>query len=279
MDPRSTRPSALAPGAGSAPAEPRITPGVDLHVVEPETRAELLRGRRIDAAPSLPEHGDPHFRLDVAVGTHVAQGHVGSTDLLTRVADDGDFASDTSVRREGIDPATGHRYLEELAFEVVNTQRLSEVTAKAEELAARGVRRVFAVFVRRNVVSEWRDDHWAPIPDDGHIEDRCLAAPLPVAALLRASALGAATVRGLLARGEPELLRLLKESEQRGEQRGAQRGRLDGQRAALRAIVAARGLTLTDAQRDRINACDDLATLDAWVTRAVTSTDVDAVLA
>ncbi len=242
---------------------------VDDHVVEPETREELLRGRRLYAAPSHPEHGDPHFRLDVAIGTHVKPGHVGSTDLLTRTADDGDFASDTCIRREGIDPATGARYLEEVAFEVVNTQRLSDVTAKAEDLAARGVRRVFAVFVRRGVVSEWRGDQWEAIPDDGFIDDPSLAAPLPVAALLRASALGTAAVRGLIARAEPEMLRVIAESEQRGEQRG--------RRAALRALLLARGIAVDGRASARIDACDQVAALEAWIVRAATAATIEEV--
>ncbi|MFO0607406.1 MAG: hypothetical protein U0324_29850 [Polyangiales bacterium] len=247
-------------------------PPVDTHVVTPESREELLRGQRIYAAPSQPEHGDPHFRLDVALGTHTRPGYVGSTDLLTRVADDGDFATDTCVRREGIDPATGQRYLEELAFEVVNTQRLSEVTAKAEELTARGVRRIYAVFARKGTVAEWRDGAWETLADDAHIDDACLAAPLPVAALVRASALGASAVRGLLARGEPELQRLLSESEARGEARGESRGGVHARRASLRAVLDARGVALTAEDDARIAACEDGATLDGWLVRAATAT-------
>lgn len=261
MDPRSTRPASRAPRAA--------VPAVDDHVVTPETREELLRGRTLYAAPSLPEHGDPHFRLDVALGTHTRPGYVGSTDLLTRSADDGDFATDTCIRREGIDPATGQRYLEEIAFEVVNAQRLSEVTAKAEELSARGVRRIFAVFTRKNVVSEWCDGDWEPLGLDAHIDDACLAAPLPVEALLRASALGAAAVRGLLARGEPEMTRLLAEHEARGEAKGTAAARRD----TLRLILRARGVALGDADEARVASCDDAATLDAWLTRAATATD------
>ncbi len=265
MDPRSPRP------AMRDPREPaRATaPAVDDHIVTPETREEILRGKRLYAAPSLPEHGDPHFRLDVALGTHTRAGYVGSTDLLTRAADDGDFATDSCVRREGIDPATGRRYLEELAFEVVNTQRLSEVTGKAEELTARGVRRIFAIFTRKGVVSEWRDGDWDALGLDAHIDDACLATPLPVEALLRASALGAAAVRGLLARGEPELKRLLAEHEARGEARGEGHAR----REALRLILRARGVALTEADEARLAACDDAATLDGWMTRAATATD------
>lgn len=246
-------------------------PPIDTHVVTPETREELLRGRKLYAAPSMPEHGDPHFQLDVALGTHTRPGYVGSTDLLTRVADDGNFATDTCIRREGIDPATGQRYLEELAFEVVNTQRLSEVTAKAEDLVARGVRRVFAVCARKRTVAEWRDDAWDTLPDDGHIDDACLVAPLPVAALVRASALGAAAVRGLLARGEPELQRLLKEHEARGS--------LAAKRSTLRTVLDARGIARTTDDDARIDACDDNATLDRWITRAATATEREQVFA
>ena len=186
MDPRSTRPAMHAPGYGHAPAASPDRPRLDDRAVEPEGREELLRGRRMVVSPANPEHGDPHFRIDAVVSMQLARDRVGSTDMLSRVADDGDLATDTSVRRAGVNPETGERYLEEMVFEVVNTQRLSDVTAKAEELAGRGVRRIFAVFVRKGVVSEWRDDQWEPLRDD-EITDECLAAPIPVAALLRQS--------------------------------------------------------------------------------------------
>lgn len=253
-----------APGHGAQVPVEKSFPKLDDHVVEPEGREELLRGRKLYAAPAHPEHGDPHFRIDATVGPSLTRDRVGSTDMITRVADDGDLATDTSIRRRGIDPATGQRYLEEMVFEVVNTQRLSDVTAKAEELAARGVRRIFAVFVRKGVVSEWRDDQWEPLSEDDEIVDECLASPIPVKALLRDSEVGPATVRGLLARKEPALLQLLTEREEKGE--------LDGRRAALRTLLAARGLTLDEAQRARVEACDDVATLDAWITRAATAT-------
>ena len=289
MDPRRTHPTARDPGT---PERVRA-PSIDEHVVKPESREELLRGRKLYAAPALPEHGDPHFRLDVALGTHAKSGYVGSTDLLSRVADDGDFATDTCIRREGIDPATGHRYLEEMAFEVVNTQRLSDVTAKAEELSARGVRRIFAVFVRKRVVSEWRDGDWEPLPDDARIEDDCLAAPLPVEALLRSSALGAAAVRGLLARGEPELKRLLAEHEAEGRARGEAEGRARGEaegradgeargrarealsarRSSLRILLEARHIAINAADEARIDACGETATLDGWILRAANATE------
>lgn len=43
------------------------------------------------------------------------------------------------------------------------------------------------------------------------------------------------------------------------------RGRLDGLREALLRLVARAGITLTEADRARIQACNDAATLDRWV--------------
>jgi hypothetical protein len=242
-------------------------PPLDEHIADHAHREEIVRGRKLYAAPALPEHGDPHCRLDTIVTTHAATDRVASTDLITRVADDGDLATDTSIRRAGINPTTGERYLEEMVFEVVNTQRLSDVTAKAEELSTRGVRRVFAVFIRKGIVSEWRDDQWEALREDNEIVDECLAAPIPVVALLKASAVGAAAVRGLLARKEPELVAMLHEREAQGAR--------DGRRAALRAVLAARGVVLTEAQRAAVDACDDRAMLDAWITRSASASVAD----
>ena len=74
---------------------------------------------------------------------------MGSTDLLTRLSEGSHFATDTCVRRAGIDPRTGVRHLEELAFEVVHEQSTKDITERAEELSARGVRRVVAIFVKK----------------------------------------------------------------------------------------------------------------------------------
>jgi len=86
------------------------------------------------AMPSLPEHGDRHFRIDYVLGAHVKAEYVGSTDLITRFSSASDFATDTCIRRSGEDPKTGERYLEELAFEVVHTQPLKDIRARAEDL-------------------------------------------------------------------------------------------------------------------------------------------------
>src|SRR5690349_6389472 len=161
MDPKQNGEVLLAP---SAPGTPRRLPssdergplpGLDDRLVQPESREEMLRGRRIDTAPAHPPHADRQSALDYTIQAHAAEDYITSSDMLTRTGLDSDFATDTSVRCAGIDPTTGGRYLEELAFEVVNTQSLREMTERAEELTQRGVRRVLAIFVKKSEVAEW----------------------------------------------------------------------------------------------------------------------------
>ncbi len=132
--------------------------------MKPETREELIRGRRVVAMPAHPPHADRHFGLDYVLGAHVVPGYVGSTDLLTRSAVSSDFATDTCVRRRGEDPRTGTRYLEELAFEVVNEQSPRDIREKAQDLATRGVRQVFAVFVKTGKVCVWSKSRRRSLP-------------------------------------------------------------------------------------------------------------------
>ena len=131
-------------------------PRVDDHLVEPEvTRDEIVGGRKMEASPAKAPHAGQHGQLDLVVGSHIAPGYRLMVDLLTRHDVDSDFASDSAVVKEGIDPATGTRYLEEIAFEVVSEQNEQIVQAKTPGMIRRGVRRVFAIFVKRGAVEEW----------------------------------------------------------------------------------------------------------------------------
>ena len=142
-------------GGGDASAPAGARPALDEHLVEPETRREIIQGVPVQASPARAPHADRHFTLDYVLGAHLAPGYVGATDLLTRWSPDDDYATDTSVRRAGIDVTTGERRLEELAFEVAYQQRRRELEARARLLTERGVRRVFAVFVKEGTVEEW----------------------------------------------------------------------------------------------------------------------------
>src|SRR5262249_27361143 len=155
-------------------------PPIEARLVPPETREEHVRGRRVVAMPAKPAHGDRHFELDYVVRAHIKPGYVGSTDLLTRSAETSDFATDTCVRREGTDPATGTRYLEELAFEVVHEQSQRDITERAEDLTARGVRRLFAIFVKKGEVHEWSVGAWKQLAPNALISDSTLSRPIAI---------------------------------------------------------------------------------------------------
>ena len=135
--------SMKAPGAAPAGATLRLPgrdgfPPVDDHLDEPEvTRSERIGGRVVLAMPADGPHAIRHSELDYVVRAKVAPGYRAASDLKTRFAEESDFASDTAVFRDGIDPETGRRHLEELAFEVVSEQSLRDVTEKAPKMIRR----------------------------------------------------------------------------------------------------------------------------------------------
>jgi hypothetical protein len=274
------------PSGGSAARLPgrEPFPSVDDHLVAPEvTRDEMLRGRRLIAMPALPPHADRQFSLSYVLGAHVETGYVGSSELLTRVAAGSDFATDACIRREGDDPATSARYLEELAFEVVNEQSPKNIRDKAEDLAARGVRRVFAIFVKTGKVCEWSasQGRWQELDLDATIEDRCLSRPLRVRALLDAAAANDAVAQALADQGNPVIEALKAESRDEGREEGRdegwEEGLVAGKAAAILAVLAARGLPIDDDARARILRCREAATLDRWIAEAAVAPSAAAI--
>jgi hypothetical protein len=223
----------VGPSAPHSP-EPSVFPRLDDHLVRPETREEMIDGRLVLAPPALEPHAERHFELDYVTRGGAAPGYVGATDLLTRTGARTQFAADTCIRREGIDPATGTRYLEELAFEIVNEQSLADVTKRARDLTTRGVRRIIAIFVKTNDVRDWSPslDDWITFDPNGAIEDRTLAMPLPVRALLDRAAANRAVVQGLKAKGDPAI----REIEDEGRRKGLQEGRAQMARTAIEGL-------------------------------------------
>lgn len=266
MDPKPYSPGVLlAPspsGSSSALRLPSVreVPRVYERLVQPETRDQLVRGRHVLAMPANPPHGDQHFKLDYVIGAHVGEGYVGSTDLLTRSSDRSDFATDTCVRRQGIDPSTKARYLEELAFEVVNEQSLQDVTEQAEELTARGVRRVVAIFVKKGEAREWsaQQGKWLTLDPEGTFSDPTLARPLRVKELLDAAEADNAVARALVAKNNPVLASLKAEGEKKGLAEGEKKGLQQGISTACELL----GIELTPERRARMNELD-AAGLDA----------------
>lgn len=243
------------PGATEPP------PYVDDRLVAPETREELVRGRRVHSLPAKPEHADPHSRFDRVIGSHAATGFITAADLLTHASGRSDFATDVCVRREGTDPRTGDRYLEELAFEVVHTQARRSMTTRAKDLTKCGVRRVFAFFVKTGDVCEWspRKRRWLPLDLDGTLEDPVLVRPIPVRALLDAAVADDAVIDALDAKGNPRLIEIRKAS--------YTRGRAKGRIEAIETACELLDIPLGPLERTQLAALDDggLATLLARI--------------
>lgn len=237
----------LAPGAasyslrapGSSEYSRLILPGADGpkrphhtdHAVEPGTRQEMIDGVIVEAMPADAPHAQRQASLDYVLQAHVADGYVAASDMLTRTSPGWNFAADASIRKDGVDPADGKRYLEELAFEIKATQSARSITARARQLAERGVRRVFGVWVegdtdgleiKNGPVKEWSPerDAWVECPLGGRIEDRCLRRPLEVKALLDAAAADNAVAAALLAKGNPVLCERDRERFEAGKREG-----------------------------------------------------------
>jgi Uma2 family endonuclease len=253
--------------SSSARSNPRLPP-VDARLVAPESRYEVDEGRVVYVSPSDEPHGSRHSKLSALLEAHVAEDYDVASDMLTRTSELGDMAPDASVFPRARDPETGGRQIEQLAFEVVSTEALSEAARKAHKLTARGVRRVFAVDVARLRAFEWSRElgTWQILADGAAIEDPSLAAPMPVAAMVRAAKADDAMAEALLTKKNPVLMAAL-------ARRQAQAA-AEATAENIIAVPTARGLTLEAAERARILATHELATLGCWLVRAATCAKV-----
>jgi Putative restriction endonuclease len=257
-------------------------PPLDDRLVEPEvTRDEIIGGRRVVAFPSEAPHADQHGELQYVLRAHVAPGYVAAVDLLTRHDLKSDFASDVCVRRAGVDPQTGSRYLEELAFEVVSEQKEREVSEKVPRMHHRGVRRIFALFVKNRQVCEWSlegQGSWQPLTLASRIEDPCLAIPVAVAALLDAATADDAVIEALAAKDNPALRRREAAARNEGEAQGRTEGRVEGMATSILRVLEMRGIAVSPAQRQEILRCADLDRLDLWLGRVALASSAEEVL-
>lgn len=268
MDEKRAAYSLKAPGRSGSGAPMHLPgrgsfPRVDEHLVQPEiTRDEIVGGQKVIASPAHPPHANQHSRLDYVIQAHTAPGYIAASDLLTRHDRSSDFATDACIYKEGIDPNTGTRHLEEIAFEVVSEQNEALATEKASRMYQRGVRRIFTVWVKgRQRVCEWSPDSrsWRPLDQDAAIEDPLLVTPLSVSALLDAAEADNAVAEALIAKGNPVL-----------------RAREAAVKAAtILQFLDARGIEVSPSQRQTILGCSDPDQLDRWVCQAAVAASAD----
>ena len=287
--PVATRPKTLQ----KKPVPEYSFPGVDERLVVPETsREEMVRGEKIVVMPANPPHAEQQQRLSYVVQSSTKSGYIGATDMLTRTSAQSDFAADTSIRKVGIDPRTGTRYLEELAFEIVDTQTDAQIQTRAEEFVKRGVRRVFAIFVResRKEVCEWlpRKRSFKALQLNDVIDDQVFIKPISVRAILEAAEADNEVVSALDAKGNPVLGKLKQQAfengRQEGEEEGLLRGRNEGEaegrrkahQAVLLMLLEAKFKTVSPALKERILSADS-EQLQAWIAKVLPASSVNAV--
>lgn len=271
-------------------------PSIVDHLVKPEvSRVELVRGREVDVSGAEPPHADAQARLAFLVLAHVITGFVVSTELLTRMARGSDFATDVCVRKDGIDPSTNTRYLEEVAFEIVNEQKRRNVTDKAEDMVRRGVRRAFAIFVKTGEVCEWSAPKrkFLPIGPDALLADRVFVRPIPVQALLDQAVGEAEVALALIAKRNPAIVKREQDVEKQGRKKGIvegrQKGIVEGRKAGLAegldvgrelmlSMISMRFGAVPSPLRQRILAAD-AQKLQLWGRRLMTSGSLEDVFA
>jgi hypothetical protein len=291
------------------PGEPADLPPIYEHLARPETQEEYYHGELRLKVPAKPPHAIRHSQLAYLLEAHVAEGYLAAVEMLTRIDPETDFAPDASIFPVSPGENIGEkRQLERLAFEVCCEQDPSVPASKARDLVGRGVKRVFCIVVggptqkrrpglKKSYVAEWSTatDAWSPLPGSDFIEDKCLATPLPVKALLDATESDDAVVHALKARGNRAIREIQVEAETRGRTEGWTEGLAEGETkgrteglaeglaegearglaVALVSILEARGLALTDEDRQQILGCRDLARLRRWTRRVLGVDSVD----
>ena len=247
--------SALAPSA---------LPRVDERLVEPETREIMIRGERMVVQGADEEHADAHACLDFVLLPHARHENTTGSDLLTRASHGSDFATDASIRKAGKDPLTGARYLEEISFEIINEQSTAHARRKAEELAQRGVRRIFAIFVKKGVVCEWSKTtkEFVTLAMDSTIDDSALVRPIAVRALLDRTQAEIDVVRALDKKNNPEIVRLKEEAD------------LNARRLMLRELLEDQFGELPRPTRDRLEGAS-VEQIRSWTKKLRQATSLD----
>jgi hypothetical protein len=214
---------------------PQPFPAVDDGLVARETRFEIIDGKLHETVPADPPHATANCQLAYVLQASVREGFRAAVDMLTRVNRTSEFAPDASVFPAEPDPDTGGRRLELMAFEVLDSQRPAGARRKARLLTARGVERVFAIDLVEQRVLAWERGRWRPLPADGVIDEpRCLIRPLPVRALLDATAADNAAASALLAKGNIVLQAAQRSARAEGVREGKAEGLREGKTEGLR---------------------------------------------
>jgi Uma2 family endonuclease len=262
-------------GSAVPPPQSLPLPEVDERLVMPETRYEVQDGRVLYVSPADEPHGSRHSKLSALLEAYVRDAYDAATDMLTRTSATDDVAPDASVFLRERNPQTGARHVEELAFEVISTERLSHAESKARKLVGRGVRRVFAIDIERQRVLEWSEGlgSWQMLSSAGAIDDPVFAAALPIEVLVVAGKADDAMALGLMAKGN----RIIDARVAEGKAEGKAEGRLEGRVSVLQEQLEEKFGALSEQVALRLQGATQ-EQLSRWTKRILTADSVEAVL-
>jgi Uma2 family endonuclease len=254
-------------------------PAVDDRIVAPNSGFEIDDGKLVRVPPADEPHGTCNASIATLLHAHIASDYAVAVDMLTRTSLIDDIAPDASVFLRARNPETGGRHLEELAFEVVSTQTLANAASKAARLAQRGVRRVFAVDLERHRVFEWSHalEAWSILDLHSQLQDRTLAVPLPVEALLVA-ANDDILARAMIAKNPAPIAAMRAADRAASHLEGRAEGRAEGRIEMLLELLERRGLVASAEQRKRMLRERDAERLDRWTASVMTCTSIDELL-
>jgi Uma2 family endonuclease len=254
-------------------------------------RYELSDGHPLYCAPAGPKHGRPHVVGALPLASDPAVTDIG-IDVGHALGERTLRAPDLSVGDLGEGEGTWSTKAPPLAVEyAAQGQDEAELRAKIDELLAAGTELVWVVRLtgpRRVEVHAKGRPMRTFGPGDRLEAPGILKNPVPAEVLYDREAAFEHTLQNLLERhGYPSLDDVRAEGEARGRAEGEARGRVEGEahgraegeaageargRAeALLAVLEARALPVTAAERARITGCTNLAELERWVRRAVTA--------
>ncbi len=106
-------------------------PAIDERLAVPETHTQVVDGVVVKTMGANPPHATHHAAVARIFADCLAAGYEAAVDMLTRVDDKNDLAPDVSVFPTGTNKKTGGRKLEELTFEVCDSEGNAHVTKKA----------------------------------------------------------------------------------------------------------------------------------------------------
>jgi Uma2 family endonuclease len=279
MEPATPNPAAAPPHTPLPEAE---RGPFRVHHVRSGDRYELDRGHPVYCAP-VGGDGSVTNLLGALVLASDAKVTQAGIDTGYALADDTLRAPDIAIGNVPDAPgwvAGAPLLAVEYASRSQNEEHLQR---RIRDLLAAGTTQVWVVRLlgERHVEVHTRDNPMRLArPGETLTAPEALREPVPVEALFDPEAAWRESLKHLLQRkGYDSLDDVYKKGRDEGYGKGHDEGRTEGARLHARAslvrVLTKRGLTLSDAQRERVAACDDLATLETWLDRALDATRAD----